>query len=693
MIQPAELVVSLSSKRAWPCGSENAFSQSLHWIIRSMPANTRLKIAVVGTGISGLSAAWLLSQRHDVTVYERADRIGGHSNTILASVGGRSIPVDTGFIVFNRRTYPNLTALFELLEVPTQVSEMSFAVSMDGGALEYSGSGLSGVFGQPRNLIRPRFWSMLADLVRFYRQAPLDADSLDDEQISLGDYLPKGQYGEAFRDDHLLPMASAIWSATPAEMLSYPAAAFIRFHDNHGLLQLSQRPAWETVVGGSRNYVERLTRSFADRIRLDTGVREVRRISDGVIVTDSKGHSERYDHVVMASHADQALAMLSRSERRGARSPRCVSLQPQSRGAAHRRQLHAEATGGVVKLELYRLSQCRARRRLRDLLDEPPAEHRKRKAAVRYPQSAAAAACRNAAPQRGLRSSDLRCEGDRRSAKVVASARQAEHLVLRCVFRRGLSRRRIAGGTRCRRAARRRAPAVAGAERVRTYRAYGENDRRESIGAADMTLRSSLYVGSVMHRRLQPRMHSFRYRAFWFLLDLDELAELSRRLRWFSHNRPNVFSLYDTDHGDGTATPLRAQVERQLGEAGVDLAGGRIRLLCMPRTLGYCFNPLSIFFCYRADGTLAALVYQVHNTFGERHSYVIRVEDQSGALHQHCRKLFYVSPFLDMDLRYDFRITGPDERIAVGIRASSSAKPVLHAVLTGARRDLTDRNL
>ena len=196
-----------------------------------------------------------------------------------------------------------------------------------------------------------------------------------------------------------------------------------------------------------------------------------------------------------------------------------------------------------------------------------------------------------------------------------------------------------------------------------------------------------------MHRRVRPRMHKFRYRAFWFLVDLDELSELSGRLRLFSHNRFNLFSLQDADHGDGTATPLRSQVERQLGEAGMNLAGGPIRLLCMPRTLGYCFNPLSVYFCYRAYGALAALVYQVHNTFGERHSYVIPVEHESGAGHQHCQKSFYVSPFMDMNMRYDFWVTGPGQRVSVGIRTSSSAMPVMNAVLTGARKDLTDHNL
>jgi predicted NAD/FAD-binding protein len=275
-----------------------------------MRNDSRLKIAIVGTGISGLSAAWLLSRRHDVTVYERSERIGGHSNTVVVSVDGRTIPVDTGFIVFNRKTYPNLTALFELLKVPTETSDMTFAASLDDGDLEYSGgTGVGGLFAQRRNLFRPRFWSMLADLIRFYREAPRQGDALGD--ISLRDYLAKAGYGSAFRNDHILPMASAIWCSLPADILAYPAASFIRFHDNHGLMQLHGRPIWETVSGGSRSYVERLIRPFADRIKCDAGVTDVRRTSSGVIVTDSKGGTEQYDHVIMATHANQTLDMLS----------------------------------------------------------------------------------------------------------------------------------------------------------------------------------------------------------------------------------------------------------------------------------------------------------------------------------------------------------------------------------------------
>jgi predicted NAD/FAD-binding protein len=275
----------------------------------------RLRIAVVGTGISGMSAAWLLSSRHDVTVYERADRIGGHTNTVDANTPQGKIPVDTGFIVYNEQTYPNLTAMFAHLDVPTQASEMSFAVSLDQGALEYAGGDrIAPLFAQKRNLVSPRFWGMLRDLRRFYRDAPGDIAKLG-PQATLGDYLKLGGYGAAFRDDHLLPMAAAIWSAPAQAMLDYPAAAFIRFNDNHGLLKLTDRPVWRTVRGGSRSYVEKLTAPYAGNIRLNENIVGIRRDEHGVEIDTAAGDTQRYDHVVMASHADQALAMLAEPSR------------------------------------------------------------------------------------------------------------------------------------------------------------------------------------------------------------------------------------------------------------------------------------------------------------------------------------------------------------------------------------------
>jgi predicted NAD/FAD-binding protein len=265
-----------------------------------------LNIAVIGTGISGMSAAWLLSQRHDVTVYEQDNRLGGHSHTVDAP---GATPVDTGFIVYNDRNYPNLVALFAHLKVPTKASEMSFAVSVDEGALEYGTTTFGQLFAQKRNVVRPRFWSMLNDLMRFYREAPSFQET-GDEIASLGNYLDRGRYGRAFQDDHLLPMAAAIWSTPAGQVRDYPAAAMIRFCDNHGLLKVSGRPQWRTVDGGSREYVSRLTAAYADRVRIGRGVRRVSRSPEGVAVTDASGETARFDHVVFATHADQALSML-----------------------------------------------------------------------------------------------------------------------------------------------------------------------------------------------------------------------------------------------------------------------------------------------------------------------------------------------------------------------------------------------
>ena len=271
-----------------------------------------LNIAVIGTGISGMAAAWLLSGRHQVTVYERADRIGGHSNTVDARTPHGPVPVDTGFIVYNQQTYPNLTALFEHLNVSSEATEMSLGVSLRDGALEYAGENLATVFAQKRNIFSPRFWSMLMDLRRFYRDAPADLRRLG-SQATLGDYLKLGGYGNAFRDDHLLPMAAAIWSAPAQAMLDYPAAAFIRFQENHGLLKLKDRPVWRTVKGGSRAYVAQLTKPYTDRIRLNETILSIKRYADSVEVTSSGSGTQRFDHIVLATHADQALALLTES--------------------------------------------------------------------------------------------------------------------------------------------------------------------------------------------------------------------------------------------------------------------------------------------------------------------------------------------------------------------------------------------
>jgi uncharacterized protein len=209
-----------------------------------------------------------------------------------------------------------------------------------------------------------------------------------------------------------------------------------------------------------------------------------------------------------------------------------------------------------------------------------------------------------------------------------------------------------------------------------------------------MSFRSALYVGSVMHRRLRPRPHRLRYRVFWMLLDLDEIDDISRTSRLFSRNRLNVVSFFDIDHGDGSAGPLRHQVERHLHQAGIASADGAIRLLCMPRIFGYGFNPLSIYFCHRRDGSLAAILYEVHNTFGERHSYLIAVDrTASDAVDQHCDKVFYVSPFMDMGMSYAFRVAPPAERVAVAIRSSDKDGLMLVAALGGKRVALTDTAL
>ena len=268
-----------------------------------------MRIAIVGAGVSGLVAARLLHRRHEVEVFEAADYPGGHSHTVEARVGDTTVPVDTGFIVFNERTYPVFCRLLKGLGVAWQDSDMGFSASIARSGVEYCGSGLGGLFAQRRNLLRPRYWGMVRDILRFYREAREVLDG-DDDGRTLGDYLRSRGYGQAFVDDHLVPMAAAVWSADPVGILDFPVRTFVRFFDNHGFLEVDDRPQWLTVTGGSRAYVAQLIAPFRDRVRLSTPVRAVRRSAAGAHLTLADGSRADFDAVVFAVHSDTALAML-----------------------------------------------------------------------------------------------------------------------------------------------------------------------------------------------------------------------------------------------------------------------------------------------------------------------------------------------------------------------------------------------
>ncbi|MEO0543100.1 MAG: FAD-dependent oxidoreductase [Pseudomonadota bacterium] len=277
-----------------------------------LPGN-RQKIAVIGSGISGVSAAWSLNANHDVTLYEAEERAGGHTCTVDVDYDGTHIPVDVGFIVFNERNYPNLCALFEHLDVKSETTNMSFALSLDNGRREWCGQDKFTVFAQKRNLVSPGFWWMIKDILRFNRIALRDRDNGVMNERTIGQYLEMQGFSDRFRNDYLIPMAAAIWSTPKVRMLDFPARAFVNFFENHRLLETSP-PVWQTVSGGSRNYHDKMLASLTD-VRLGEAVASIHRAANGKVLVASKKGRETFDHVVLASHSDQALAMLADADR------------------------------------------------------------------------------------------------------------------------------------------------------------------------------------------------------------------------------------------------------------------------------------------------------------------------------------------------------------------------------------------
>ena len=268
-----------------------------------------MRIAIVGSGVAGLVSAHLLARDHDVVLFEADDRLGGHAHTHLVPNGDGVAAIDTGFMVFNHRCYPLLTSLFDELGVPSRESDMSFSVADDLADVEWRSSNLATIFAQRRNLVRPAFWRMLTEIVRFNKAALAHLDSSGDD-VSLETFLDRGGYSSFFQDFYLIPMGAAIWSANPQTFAAFPARSLFRFLNNHGLLSIANRPQWRTIVGGSVQYANAIATRLGSSVRLSTPVTGIRRARDGVVVSWAGGE-ESFDHVVLATHAPDALALLS----------------------------------------------------------------------------------------------------------------------------------------------------------------------------------------------------------------------------------------------------------------------------------------------------------------------------------------------------------------------------------------------
>lgn len=288
------------------------------------------RVAIIGTGIAGLGCAHFLHRKFDLTLYEKNDYVGGHSNTISVAEENRAVPIDTGFMVFNEVTYPNLTRLFRELGVAVKQTNMSFSVQHLPAHLEFCGTSLNHLFGQRKNLFRPRFWKMILQINRFNAEAMEALASPKFQNHTLGEYVRERNYGDDFLHFYLVPMSSAVWSTPPEMMLEFPAVALLRFFHNHGFLGLHTQHPWFTVVNGAKAYVEKITAPFRDKIRLQRGAASVRREAGGAKVTDISSHTKHFDHVIFASHADETLNMLADADAQERRLLGEFKYQPNS---------------------------------------------------------------------------------------------------------------------------------------------------------------------------------------------------------------------------------------------------------------------------------------------------------------------------------------------------------------------------
>ena len=631
-----------------------------------MSGTGQRRVAVVGSGVAGLTAAWVASRTSHVTLYEADARLGGHADTHVVPTPEGELAIDTGFIVHNRRTYPTLLRLFAELGVETQPSEMSLSVSDAGTGVEYAGAlGPRGLFAQRSTLRSREHWRMLLEIPRFHRRAravlATDPASGEASDETLREFLDRGGFSAGFVRHFMEPLVAAVWSCDPATSLDYPARYLFTFLQHHGMLSVFGSPEWRTVTGGSRTYVAAVEAGLPD-VRLDTKVTSVREVADGVEVTDGSGATTTFDAVVIATHPSHALGMLEQptdlqrellSALPYSSNPALlhtdVSLLPNAEDARASWNFFrpASETGVVtVTYDLTRLQRLPSDTHYlvtlggEDLVDPSTVIDRMEYEHPLYtPES------------------------------VAASRRLPEINTERIAF--------------------------AGA-----YHGWGfhEDGARSGLVAAThlglpWTRTTAVlpapgrFETTIRHTRRTPIRRSFEHTSTCWLVDLDDLPDHGRLARFEAR-----------DHLGSPEASLRANVEAFLADNGVTLGSGErpgtILMAAHPRSLGFCFNPISVFWCFDDQGRQAGVVVEVHNTYGDRHAYLVHPDEQGRA---RTDKAMYVSPFHGVDGTYDIAVPVPTDRlhVAVTLRGHDTDAPggsaPFSASLTGSRTDVPIR--
>jgi uncharacterized protein len=611
------------------------------------------RIAVVGSGVAGLTAAYVASRSASVTLYEADDRLGGHADThSVHDDSAGDLAIDTGFIVHNERTYPVLLRMFRELGVATQPSEMSLSVRDDATGLEWAGAlGRAGLFPDRSFLSRPAYLRMLTEVPRFHRRARRLLTGAGPDQ-TLSDFLDAGRFTSYFRRHFMEPLVASVWSCDPAVALDYPARYLFSFLDHHGMLGIFGSPQWRTVTGGSRTYVERVA-AVIDEVRTGTKVTTVLETGDGVEVTDGNGAVASYDAVVIAAHPGQALAMLAAPT---VAQREVLAALPYSRNFAI---LHTD------EAVLPRAEGARASWNFRRPLDA--ADH----VTVTYDLTRLQRLPTDTHYLVTLGGEDLvdpasvidRMEYEHplyTPESVAAQARLGEIDTERVAF--------------------------AGA-----YHGWGfhEDGARSGLAAAERlglewgepqprisTPVPAIYSTTIRHTRRTPWKRSFTHRSHTWLVDVDDLPDhglLGSILGRFEAR----------DHlGDPDRT-IRQNVAHFLQLQGIELGAGQLLMAAQPRAFGFCFNPITVFWAWPTDGA-PCVVVEVHNTYGDRHAYLVHPDGRGRAT---TPKQMYVSPFHGTDGCYDLTVPVPDERLLISVNLATEDGVRFSAALSGLRTD------